>query len=263
MEESLDGSLGQSDDQKSVDDIIRDGFKFEFEKYFNVGMKLWSKDAGNSILYTLLAGFILFASTFTIIGVILLPMPLAAGYFIAADKVKKRGSATLSDYFGGFNYFGKLTGFTGIILAIGIAFYLPIFLIMFAEFPFWEFAQHPNHFSEREVFEFFMGAFLGIIGFSIMATVVGAFLISIWIFVIPLIVLGNHSTMDALKYSYKIVMKQFWWFLLLSIILYLLKNAGAYALFVGVLATIPMATYVKYGAYVTITGGGTSTEDDL
>lgn len=263
MEDALDTQMDETQHWKSVPETIDNGYKFEFEKYFQFGLKLWGKDAGNSILYTLLAGIILLFSSFTVIGLILLPAPLAAGYFIAADKVNRQGYASLSDYFGGFKYFSRLTGYTAVVMVICMIMYLPFFLLIWEEIPLLEIASNPESFNEAQIFGFFFAILGATLVLTLFTTLVGAFLLCIWIFVIPLIVLGNHPTSDALKYSYRIVLKHFWWFLLLAVLLYTLSNIGAYAMFVGLLATIPMAAFVKYGAYFSILGAGTSEEDEL
>ena len=54
------------------------------------------------------------------------------------------------------------------------------------------------------------------------------------------------SAIDAMKTSYAIVKKNFWWMVLIAIVVSLVASIGAIACYVGALATYPFAYIMVY-----------------
>ena len=92
--------------------------------------------------------------------------------------------------------------------------------------------------------------------FMTMAVIGGVYLQTIWFFVYPFICTGKLSCGDAMRMSRKVVMKNFWWIVLFSILVGMVSGVGIYALFVGILLTYPLKYILALGAYINIVGLG-------
>lgn len=231
---------------RSIRDLIQNGFKVDLGSYFSEGFALWQKDIGNSILYTLVLFFIYLFSAITIVGPLFVIGPLIAGYYKGAAKIDRGESISMGDYFDGFKHFGPLLKFSLLILGLVLCIYVLMFGIMGLS-AFFGSAVGPG--ASIAVMGLMMLLMLGIY-------VLGAYLMTIWWFTYPLIIFGNLGTSQAMRVSRMIVKKQFWWVLLIAIILYFLKQAGAIVLYVGLLASYPIAMFIKFAAYKQIVGLG-------
>lgn len=239
-------------DGKTLSQVLTDGYDFDFANTFGGGWNLWTKDIGQSILYALVVGLILFFSFFTIIGPIFLWLPLTAGYFVAADKLSKGLKPEFRDYFGGFRQYGKTLGLS-LIFTLVFLLYLVIIFSVAVDFDM-IFNLLDGNFTEREFLNWYFEFIGSMFSASLWGYVVGAFFIAIWIFSVPFVVIGNLGAVQALIASTKVVFKKFGMLLLYAVVLYILEYVGALILYIGLLAAAPLNSFLKYAAYKEIVG---------
>ena len=255
METILDQTTPEPDSEnagRTLSEVLADGYEFDFANTFGAGWNLWTKDIGQSILYALLVGIILFFSFITIIGPIFLWLPLTAGYFVAANKINQGLKPEFKDYFGGFRQYGKTLGLS-LIFTLIFVLYLVIIFSVAVDFDLLLdlFAGNVN---EREFLTWYFNFIGSLFSASLWGYVVGAFFIAIWIFSVPFVVIGKLGAVQALIASTKVVMKKFGMLLLYAVVLYILEYVGAIILYIGLLAAAPLNSFLKYAAYSDIVG---------
>ena len=248
MDDILDAASFQSTSSRkpTLRELADHGFEFDFGKYFTAGLQLWTKDIWNGVLYTFLLLLIYMVSMITIIGPLFLLGPLMAGYLVAAKRVAKGQSTSMSDYFGGFKYFRPLLGFSLIILGLMILLYAIILALGLCMGLLG---------SSGGAAGCFGGIFLFVI-LMLGAYALSAYLMAIWWFVLPFIVLGKLGTRDAMRASSAVIRKNFWWFLLIAVVASFAQSIGAMALYIGMLVTYSAGSFIKYAAYAQIIGLG-------
>lgn len=83
-----------------------------------------------------------------------------------------------------------------------------------------------------------------------MLCIVPAFLVAgCLFFTMPLIVHRRLGVIEAMKTSYELTKQNIWMFALFAFVVQLLSQAGAYALYVGLLATVPLLFTISAVAY--------------
>ncbi|MBK7873088.1 MAG: hypothetical protein IPJ74_21665 [Saprospiraceae bacterium] len=107
-------------------DALESGYEFNIGQFFQQGFDLMKKNLGGFIGYTLLymailmvLGIIPFIGN---IASIVLSPPLAAGWFIVANKLQKNAPTEFGDFFKGFDYIGQLI----LVYIISILIYVAI-----------------------------------------------------------------------------------------------------------------------------------------
>lgn len=250
MDEILDSAPFQSTSstKPTLLELSENGFDFDFGKYITIGFQLWTKDIWNGVLYTFLLMLIYLFSAITIIGPLFVIGPLMAGYLVAADKVAKGQKTSMSDYFGGFKYFRPLLGFSLIILALIVLVYALLLAMGLGMGLLGSGGGMPlaAGFGSMAIFMIFI---LGIYSLSL-------YLSTVWWFVLPFIVFGKLGTRDAMKASTSVIKKNFWWFLLMVVVASFAQSIGMMALYIGMLVTYSVGSFIKYAAYAQIIGLG-------
>ena len=253
MEEILDTPQPQGNyEEKDLKAILRDGFKFDFSKYFDVGFKIFGKAPWEFIGFTAIRAVILLFSMITIIGPLLLIGPLTAGYYIVGEKIDRGEQWEFGDFFKGFQFFAPLLGLHVMIIAIAVAFYAIFFLFIIG-------MSVPLELADLDHFEEAMASFMVTGGMFFFMGIF--FLLSLVVYattnlIYPFIVNGKVGTIDAIRLSIKLSLKNFWWFMLFGFTISLFEGAGAYVIYIGLLVTIPINSLIKLGAYSTIVGYG-------
>lgn len=248
MEDILDADSGpgpENYDGPSLDQLHHQGYQFDFGACFELGWKAFSKDIGSFILYTLVFFLLAFVSAFTIIGLLIIALPLTAGFMIYGSKLLKGEPVEFNDFFGGFKYTGSLFGYLMLCVLAALIFFVPVGLLMGFNFSVLESGD------PLEVQQFIYGAMMP---FQLVSWVIGLFMQTILIFVVPLIVLGQLGTMDAIKWSARIALKNFWWLLLYSFVVSIVSQAGVFACYIGILFTLPLSQCLSLGCYAHIVG---------
>lgn len=226
-------------DLRKVEYYKNNKFKFDLGKYFNLSFELFQKNWQPFVIYSLVGAGIFIISYFTLIGLLLVIFPLTIGFLIGAERADSGMRLELADFFGGFKHLGNYFVFiimTTILSLIVLSPYIFLNLIPFI------FSQDQSSISEG----FLIGSvFLSII-YMLFAILV-LFVFQACMFLTPyLIHYGNMGAIDAMKTSYAIVKKNFWWFLLFSIITGLVSSMGMFACYIGAVATYPIGYIMVY-----------------
>ncbi len=203
------------DQKQRIEQLAKDGYVFEYEKYFSSGWALFRKGAGQYVLYSLLYLAISFGlGIIPILGffaAIVVGPALAAGYYVASKKLNDEGSIEIGDFFKSFDFVLQLCilGIVGGIITVFLVFFLVLPAIWFA------------------------------VATSLASLFVVFFKTDFW---------------DSIKLSLKIVNKKWFHWLGLFLLLGLLNIAGAIALGIGLFITIPTSYCIIFCAYQHIVG---------
>lgn len=241
-----DPSAGNNFEGPSLEEIDARGYHFDFGKYFETGWKAIKDDIGQYILYTLVLFLILFVSLFTLIGALLIALPLFSGFILYGRKALLNEERTFNDFFGGFKFFGPLLGYVGLILLFAIALAVPAFLIVGVNVATFENLDNPDIAGPAMA-----GAY---ILYQVFITLLQIVLSALLLFVIPLIVIGQLGAIDAIRWSFRLVRKNFWWILLYAFVIGIIQQVGVFACGLGILFTIPLSQCLVLGAYAEIVG---------
>lgn len=136
-----------------ADDLIARGYDTDAGRYISEGFRIFEKDIGSFIGYTVLFILISIVSGFIPFAPLFITGPLIAGFFIVARKIKKGEPYDFGEFWKGFDHFvplllytliGGILGFLaflalilpGIYLAVAWSFAIPF--IIFANMEFWD-----------------------------------------------------------------------------------------------------------------------------
>jgi hypothetical protein len=198
-----------------IEKLAKDGYNFEFEKYFSSGWELFKKAAGQYVIYTLL--YLAISIGLGIIPILgffaslVIGPALAAGYFVATRKLQVDGRIEIGDFFKSFDFVLQLC-ILGIVTSL-LTLIALVFLIL------------PG------------------IWFAVAASLASL-----------LVVFGKIDFWESTKASIKIVnAKWFHWFAFFILIL-LFNLLGFIALGIGLFITIPTSFCAMYCAYHDIVG---------
>lgn len=222
-------------DKLRVDEVIRDGYGFELGDYISNGFNEFKKEWLLYSLYGLVACLILIFSFFTIIGFILLLYPTMLGFAVASDKRNETGLLKFSDFFGAFKNFGSYA----VVGLLVFAAYLLIYVPMIVLFGFSGFFMDNN--PELGVFSMFGSMIFVFLG------VLLVYFVMIGLFFAPyLIHYGGYSGTEAVRASFKLAFRNFWWLLLFVIITGVIGGIGQYLCLIGLFASMAAASLMNY-----------------
>ncbi len=205
----LDEPNSKQENWKNPEDVIRDGYVFRLETYISQAIQLFKKDIGNFVLFTLVffaisAVINLIPVLGTIAGLIVNP-PLAAGYYLVADKIRRGEAYTFNNFFDGFKlHIGNLIvlslissiltaiGFVfciipGIYLAVGYGIAVP--MLLFLKLEFWDSMEASRKVIGKNFFSwlgFFIVVWLGALIIGVLACGVGL------LFTMPVAILATY-----------------------------------------------------------------------
>jgi len=206
----LDEPNPTNESWKNPENVIRDGYNFRLETYVSQGIQLFKKDIGNFVLFTLVFTAIsvvinLIPFLGTIGGLIVNP-PLAAGYFLVADKIRRGESYTFNNFFDGFKvHIGNLiviSLLTGVFTIIGtilcilpgiylaVAYSIAVPMLLFIKLEFWESMEASRKVIGKNFFSwlgFFIVIWLGALIIGALACGVGL------LFTVPVAILATYS----------------------------------------------------------------------
>ena len=107
----------------------------------------------------------------------------------------------------------------------------------------------------------FVMGILVIIGF-LLFIIPGIYLAIGYTMAVPLLVLEEMDFWSALETSRKIVTKNWWYWLLLSIVVGIIGSLGYVALIIGIAATLPIGYCINYAAYEDIVQGASDSFEE-
>lgn len=243
LEETLDQSQA-SNQSRTLEDILVNGYSFNIEEVFGLGLKLFQERLWSSVAYATLLfivfsilGFIPFLGF--LCGILLTPA-LQAGYFLVAHKVFNEESVEFEDFFGGFKekFFTLCT--KGLIIA-GIIVILSFFTFVLSDYSLTSFGS--------------IWYLLGHSGMKIMMLFLSLIFLSLFsllLFSTIFLLFENLSPWESITTSAKFVLKNFSQMLGLSLALVVLNALGAVFALVGLLFTVPLSHCVLFATYTTI-----------
>ncbi len=203
--------------------------------------EIFKADAGTIIGASVLVGLCLFAGgIIPFIGPIIqivLGGPLLGGLWLFFARKARGESPTIGDAFSGFGpkFLPLFLAYLiPILITIGVIAVVVggMLLIGFSG------AAATGASGSRAVVGLGMGAFIVVLVLAYLALI---FLQICWGFALPLVIDKGLNFWPAMELSRKVVMKHFWWTLLLFIVIGLLTAVGALACLVGMVVTAPWA----------------------
>ncbi|KPK85390.1 MAG: hypothetical protein AMS27_07500, partial [Bacteroides sp. SM23_62_1] len=81
-----------------ADELIARGYETDIGRYISEGFRIFEKDAGNFLGYTVLYFLITIISCFIPFAPLFITGPLTAGFFIVARKIKKGESYDFGEF---------------------------------------------------------------------------------------------------------------------------------------------------------------------
>ncbi len=221
--------------RERVADVLIEGYNFEMGDYLSEGFEIYKKEWLMFSLYGLVSIFLLFISAITIVGILFTAYPIMLGYAVAADKVSRSENLEFSDFFGGFKNFGSHAMVTILIVAAYLIVYIPFLGSIF---------MSGLNGGGDDLYYNLIGAFGSL---YVMIGVLFIYFLMLGFFFAPyLIHYGNYSGGEAIRASFKIVFKNFWWLLLFLIITGILGAVGQYACLIGLIFTLPISALMNY-----------------
>jgi uncharacterized membrane protein len=239
--------------KEMIDERLAEDYTVDMGKYITDGFNIFQKNIGLFVGYALVAVLILFASIFTIVGPLLVAMPLLAGYSIAAHKLKYNQFVDFNTFFKGFKHFGDLLVLMLIMMGITLAVMIPFGITM---------GMMMGGLSASGMEDALSGPMFGIIALLYFAAILAMIAIStFYFFSMNLIIFSELKGWEAMEASRKMVMKHFWWILLLSIVISLISQAGSLLFYIGLIFTFPIGYCISYAAFHDIFRLGDGSED--
>lgn len=227
--------------QQKLERLIEQGYEFRLGDYISEGFSILQKQMGLFVAFTLI--FFLIAVAAQIVPVVgpiassfFLTPPLVAGYYLVSHRIKLGESITFNDFFSGFSFIGQLALATLVMTIFYIVGMIPFFASVGTSI--------------------FLGDFTGFDGFPFWS----------FLLLLPLVYLGVAYTwtslfivfykMDfwpAMETSRRLITKNWWQIFLFAIVIGLVNVAGALALGVGLLFTVPASMAAQYAAFADVT----------
>lgn len=255
-----------------IEEAITYGYKFDMGRYFSDGWDYFKREAGSFIGFTVLYFvIILLLAMIPMVNIIssVVQYVFIAGIYIFIRNMKQ-GAAEFGDFFQGFNYFVQIF----IYWVVLIVFMLPAiitFFIYFIPHDFFQeiisgrYAADPEYFSELFIDNILNRA--GSIVFLGLLLAIYAIYISVSYSLTLVFIADRQMTFwDAMESSRKVVAKNFFYFLLMFIVLGLIVSVGTIITCgLGLLVGVPFIYSVTFAAYENIVGpaGGDDAEEVL
>ena len=225
-------------DYNKIEYYKNNKFKFDIGKYFNQSLELFQNNWQPFVIYALVAAIIYVFTSFTVIGLLFVMYPLLMGFMIGAERAENKMTLEVGDFFGGFKNIGSYFLFTLIIIGVSLAVMSPYIIFSFLPLM----LNDPENVS----LAFVLGSSLFGIMYLFVATIFLLFL-QACIFLAPYFIhYGNMGAVEAIKTSYAIVKKNFWWMVLMALVVSLVASIGTIACYVGALATYPIGYMMVY-----------------
>ncbi|WP_334124098.1 hypothetical protein [Empedobacter brevis] len=225
-------------DYNKIEYYKNNKFKFDIGKYFNQSLELFQNNWQPFVIYALVAAIIYVFTSFTVIGLLFVMYPLLMGFMIGAERAENKMTLEVGDFFGGFKNIGSYFLFTLIIIGVSLAVMSPYIIFSFLPLM----LNDPENVSPT----FVLGSSLFGIMYLFAATIFLLFL-QACIFLAPYFIhYGNMGAVEAIKTSYAIVKKNFWWMVLMALVVSLVASIGTIACYVGALATYPIGYMMVY-----------------
>lgn len=220
--------------RSTVEQRIQEGYTFKMGEYFSEAFQIFQKEWLKFSLYGLVSCMMLFFSALTVIGFILIAYPVMLGFSTAADKVIRGEELEFNAFFEGFRNIGQ-HGIVAMLFAVAYLFtYTMVFFFVFLS---------GIYDGMGEIQSLSLLGFYGMFGVLFLLLYAMQVLL---IFTPFLIHYGDFSTNEAIRMSFSLVKKNFWWLLLFNILVGLISGLGQYLCLIGIFASIPIGGLMVY-----------------
>ena len=239
-----------TENQKArLEQIIQEGYNFDFGGYISKGFNLFQKDIGNFVLFAFVFLIGMMFIVVPVIGWFGVPLVLypvfLVGFYNAAHKLHRGENLQFGDFFKGFDKVGQLAL---AMLVVGL-----ITLV----------AQMPYHLANSDLylwyFDFLQDPESGM--YNLPPTKFWTYILllpsiavgALYSLTLPFIWFYDLQFWDAMESSRKVVSKKFWLFLAFVFVVGLIGGVGVYLCCIGFLATYPASICMTYAAFQDIT----------
>ncbi|MCB0663049.1 MAG: hypothetical protein KDC24_09935 [Saprospiraceae bacterium] len=249
--------------QEKVNQIIAEGYQVPISELISNGFKLFNKNMGNFVVFTLvylaIVGLLNVIPVLGTLGSVFLTPPLAAGFFLAANRTQKEGNAELGLFFKGFDYFKPLVLRSLTFLGIAILLMIPYAILVYdSDFAVWMEAFTSTY--DPEMIETFPGFPAWYINLTLLPLIY--FSVS-YLFADMFILFYGAHFWEAMECSRKLITKKWFSFFFLVLIMGIIIGFSALLCGVGVLFTLPAYSCAIYLAFYTITRMDEEEEDEV
>jgi hypothetical protein len=244
---------------QKLQNSINNGYNVEIGNYFSRGYEIMKQNLGGYIGFTVLMGLIVLVANLLpliniIVGIVITPC-LVFGFHLVSHAIStKRQIPPFNDFFGGFNYFGKLV----VIALLSAIIYVVLFIPVLLFFGFGTFFALMTSGSNTENAAALSAAIAGMGG-----TMVIIMLITILVFLYVgvslmfaslISVFHNVEAVEAMKLSWRVVHRNWLMWILMLLALSVLLIIGALFCLVGLLFAYPLYICTLYAAFEDVCG---------
>ena len=253
---------------KSVEDVLANGYQFDFGDYLGKGFTLFGKEAGYLIGFALVYFVILIGSGMLLgaIGIpfgdtifsILVGSALSAGIFAFMNARNTEFEYSFNNFFDGFKppFWKNLVLATLIQMIISLVISLLIFIPYILNNGFdlvMRLTELENMTDPDDLLEFVDEVMAsGIFTYGLIGALASLIITTMWCLAPIFILKRNMGPWEAMEASRKIVTKKLLHFIALIIVLVILFMIGALLCGVGLLVAYPVFCLVIYVAYSAI-----------
>lgn len=228
----FDSLLG-SDNRVSIGEMLQEGWA------------IFKQNMVGFVVYSFIVLMLISLAAFTIIGALLISLPLICGFYLMAEKIAKAESEGFMHFFGGFRHFFSLLIYLVILTVVfGIASYLYLY--------FYPISFDENAISwDNPVVMIVQIAWQLVLALgSLIFLLIPLIYFSIAFALSPLLIIfESYSAWEAMKMSWKLVHKHWFTMMFAHILLGIVALSGTIALSVGVIVTLPIAYCMHYALY--------------
>ncbi len=244
--------------------------EFRLGDYLQQGFDIAKQNFGGFIGYFFVYMIIIFALFITVLGIIpcMLMVPaLSAGFFVVAHKIHNKQPYEFKDFFGAFSHWKNLL-FVSILTGI---------LVLMAALPYYYYnfggldieglisamsSENPDPAIISEIVK--ENSERTSIGVSYLLQTPIYAINALFISAPFLVLFFNLSAIDAMKVSFNLGLKYFWWLILTNILLGLLAGLSILLCVVGVLFASAIVICTHYSMLADLTGlNNENTDDDI
>ncbi len=223
------------------------GYDFDIGKYINQGFELFKQNVGGFVAYTFV-----YMAILMVIGIIpvlgniasiVIAPPLAVGWYLVANKIRKSEPSEFNDFFRGFDFIGPLILITLVSSLIYVVALIPFFISTWTYLDlFSDLYEIGSYDLERDfpfwTFLFFLPlVYLGVA----------------WRWASMFVIFHKMGFWEAMETSRRLVTRRWGNHFVLLLVFMLFALGGMLAFFIGLIFVIPMITCMEYAAFADVT----------
>ncbi len=250
MDNILDQPTAHPNGRRTIDEVLTNGYNMSIGEAWSRGTDIWKKNIGGFVLFLIIALIVQMVCSFipfvgSIASTFITGPAMVAGFFMAAYKLSMFGKVEQSDYTFGFKKIADNALFVLIKIVVSILIFIPVIISIISEIALLVGLNYKSPEGIKQV----VAILMPLIGVVLICALVLLLVSVLFMLVYQLINVYGLNAITAIKVSSKVVMKNYFSFILLAIVCGLINIAGGLCLLVGLLFTIPLTYCVLYAAY--------------